>query len=76
MHVQLRPLGRPPLPCYDKTLVCDAGRGATYFPLALDEVPGFYKVVVRDMLTGIVSEWPVEVALAARSVSLSIEPGS
>ncbi len=76
VHVQLRPLGRPPLPCYDKTLVCEAGRGATYFPLALDEVPGFYKVVVRDMLTGIVSEWPVEVALAARSVSLSIEPDS
>lgn len=76
VHVQLRPLGRPPLPCYDKTLVCEAGRGATYFPLALDEAPGFYKVVVRDMLTGIVSEWPVEVASAARSVSLSIEPGS
>lgn len=76
VHVQLRPLGRTPLPYYDKAVVCESGRGRTYIPLAQDEVPGFYKVVVRDMLTGIVSEWPVEVASTARSVSMHIESRS
>jgi len=76
VQVQLRPLGRTPLPYYNKTVVCESGRSATYIPLALDEIPGFYKVVVRDMLTGIVSEWPVEVASTARSVSMRIEPSS
>lgn len=75
--IQLRPLGGAPIPYYDKTFVCDEGRGTAFIPLALDEPQGFYKVVVRDMLTGTESEWPVEVASALRdSVTININPES
>jgi len=62
VHVQLRPLGGTPLSYYDKTVLCVEGEGETYIPLALNEAPGLYKVIVRDVLTGMVSEWPVEVS--------------
>lgn len=77
-HVRLRPLGGAPIPYYDKAVVCDAGRGETYIPLALNETPGFYKVVVRDVLTGIVSEWPVEIAVGLTEgvTTVTIEPES
>ena len=45
--------GRAPLKYYSCNLICVDGRGTTYVPLAINEIPGPYTLRVRDALTGI-----------------------
>ena len=45
--------GRAPLKYYSCNLICVDGRGTTYVPLAINEIPGPYTLRVRDALTGV-----------------------
>ena len=50
-----------PMRHYARDVVCRNGEGATYIPLALNERPGMYKIVARDMLSDAVAETLVQV---------------
>ena len=50
-----------PLPHYTRLVTCKAGLGETYLPLAINEIPGKYRVTARDILTGATAIAPIEV---------------
>lgn len=51
-------LGGRPLNHYSRTMIARDGAGATWLPLAFNETPGSYRIVVRDLFSGIeVEEW-------------------
>ncbi len=56
VHVELIPLTGPragqSLRHYTQNVECPGGQGDTYIPLALNDVPGPYRIVARDVLTG------------------------
>jgi hypothetical protein len=45
------PSGKLPA-AYERTIVGSNGHGETYIPLAYNEAPGRYRIVIRDVLTG------------------------
>ncbi len=64
VHVQLYSLVTDavgPIPYYAQDLVCKDGTGEGYFRLALNERPGVYKLLARDVLTGTAAEAVVKV---------------
>jgi hypothetical protein len=52
------PSGRA-LKHYSRTMTARDGAGMSWLPLAFNEVPGEYRIVVRDLLSGVASEAPV-----------------
>ncbi|MCH7960490.1 MAG: SIR2 family protein, partial [Candidatus Hydrogenedentes bacterium] len=58
--------GRAPLKHYSRNLICVDGRGTTYMPLAMNEIPGSYTLRVRDVLTGVETVKTIQV-LSLRS---------
>ena len=61
VHIEVVPGSGAPQAHYAQNLVCRAGEGETFVPLALDEAPGFYTVKARDVLTGLTSATAVRV---------------
>lgn len=53
LHVRLLDPAGSPLRLYDRTIVAHDGHGVARIPLAYNEVPGRYRVVVRDVMTGV-----------------------
>lgn len=51
-----------PLPHYTRLVTCKAGLGETYLPLALNEIPGRYRITAHDILTGLSATAQIEVA--------------
>lgn len=64
-----------PLPLYHQNLECEGGIAETFIPLAMNEKPGRYKVIVRDLLSGIVGEGQVQVLVPGASVAAPIKGG-
>jgi len=61
LHVRvLDPSGRE-LMLYGRTIIARDGLGATYIPLAYNDLPGDYTVIVRDVLSGVEAVGTVEV---------------
>jgi len=61
LHVRIvDPNGRT-LKLYGRTLIARDGIGGTYIPLAYNETPGIYRVMVRDVLTGVEATADVEI---------------
>jgi len=53
VHVTLERGLAGPIAHYAQNVVCVHGEAETFIPLALDEVPGVYTMVARDVLTGV-----------------------
>jgi len=50
-----------PLPHYSRSVFAPAGSGSTWIPLAFNDPPGAYRIVVRDVLSGVESQVSVNV---------------
>jgi hypothetical protein len=50
-----------PMRHYAREAVCRESRGEGYFPIALNEKPGSYKIVARDLLSGVTAEQIVQI---------------
>ncbi len=61
LHVRVFDPNGTPLRLYSRTILARDGHGATYIPLAHNELPGIYRVIVRDVLSGIEGVAQVEV---------------
>ena len=61
VHVALSAPGGAPIPYYARDVECRGGEGSTYFSLALDEAPGFYRIEARDALSGVIGQAVVRV---------------
>jgi hypothetical protein len=61
--VELIDSGGRVLPHYSRGVICPDGIGQVGLPLAMNEPTGFYTLRVRDVMTGVEGEAPVEIAL-------------
>jgi hypothetical protein len=61
VHVEFGPIGKPGLRHYAQDVVCQGGQGATFIPLAINEQPGIYALIARDVLSGVSDEATVVV---------------
>ncbi len=62
VHVTVRPIGGAVIDAYGQTVICAAGKGGGFAPLALSDPEAFYRVTARDLLTGATAEATVKVA--------------
>ncbi|HRI89903.1 MAG TPA: hypothetical protein PK869_16630, partial [Candidatus Hydrogenedentes bacterium] len=62
----LRTEGIVPLRHYTTHIVCTNGNGTGFIPFALNERLGSYRIVARDVLTGLYGESIVSLAKAQR----------
>lgn len=62
VHVTVRPIGGAVIDAYSQTVICAAGKGGGFAPLALNDPEAFYRVTARDLLTGVTAEATVKVA--------------
>jgi hypothetical protein len=60
VHVTVGPLNGEVLDAYSHTLLCSAGKGGGFIPLALNDAEAFYRVVARDVITGMSAEATVK----------------
>jgi hypothetical protein len=60
--VSLREESPRAVPYYATDIVCSAGRGDAYIPLALNERPGLYRIVARDVISGTTGEAQIMVS--------------
>lgn len=67
VHVRIEHLDGRPLPYYAHAVDCPDGAGTTYIPLAYNDAEGSYRVVVRDLLSGVTGEATVHVGAQDRA---------
>jgi hypothetical protein len=68
VHIELLSLqtdAAESIPHYALDLVCRAGQGEGFIRLALNERPGVYKLVARDVLTGMTAEAVVKIVASS-----------
>ena len=61
VHVVLRTNTGESLRHYEQDIVCTKGQGDGYIPLALNDPPGIYQIVVRDVLSGTTTQKMVNI---------------
>ncbi len=61
LHVTCFGARGEPLRHYSRTVFAPAGSGVTWLPLAFNDTPGNYRIVVRDVLSGVSGEVGVTV---------------
>ena len=54
--ISLQAQGVIPIPHYATTMACKDGEGDGFIPFAMNDRPGVYKIVVRDLLSGLFAE--------------------
>ena len=52
LAVEMAPEGGPAPPWTKRRVICENGAGETYFPVALNDTPGKWRVRAKDLLTG------------------------
>jgi len=61
VHVKLLDEAGRSIRYYESTIDCAGGVGEGYIPLALNEKPGQYTLVIRDVMTGVMTSKRIEI---------------
>ncbi|MGD0092606.1 MAG: hypothetical protein ABSE73_22050 [Planctomycetota bacterium] len=61
VHVSVLNAAGEMLPWFERNVIVAGGRGVIALPLALDEAPGNYRLVLRDVATGVTRTMPLAI---------------
>jgi hypothetical protein len=61
VHVTLLDQNHKVIQYYEMDVLCEDGSGEGYFPLAMNEMPGRYALIVRDVLSGAETTQRIEI---------------